>query len=46
MTCLLLAKGGGSHKYSLPDEPDLCKQVTETGESYLNSHQLMDVLQE
>ena len=45
MTCLLLAKGE-THEYSLPDDPDLCKQVTETGESYLNSHQLMDLLQE
>ena len=39
-------KAEGSHEFSLPENPDICKQVTETGETYLNTHQLMDLLQE
>ena len=40
------SKAVGSHEFSLPENPDICKQVTETGETYLNTHQLMDLLQE
>ena len=34
------SKAEGSHKFSLPENPDICKQVTETGETYLNTNQL------
>jgi len=39
-------KGEHSHEFSLPEDSSLHKQVTETGEAYLNTHQLMDLLQE